>query len=103
RYTNHHHDYHLSLHDALPISRQRGEAVEPEDALEERRRAIADRAGALVAAGLGDQAALDEARDGRVGGDAADPCDLGSRDRAEVDRKSTRLNSSHVANSYAGF
>ena len=57
---------------------------EPEDALEEGRRLVAHGATLAVAAGLGDQAALDEARDGRVGGDAADAGDLGARHRAEV-------------------
>ena len=43
--------------------RQRRERLEPEDALEQRRRAVANRAAdALLAPGLGDQAALDEAR-----------------------------------------
>src|SRR5205823_768865 len=49
---------------------QRGEALETEDALEERRRPIAD-GSAIVAAGLGDEAALDEPRDDGVSGDAA--------------------------------
>jgi hypothetical protein len=62
----------------------------PEDALEEWCDAVADGAArAALPSGLGDQAALDERRDGRVGCDTADPCDLGTRDRAEVrdDRK----------------
>ena len=41
-------------------------------------------AGPALAPGLGDQAALDERRDGRVGGNAADARDLGPRHRAEV-------------------
>ena len=69
--------------------RQRGEALEPEDALEERRRPVADRAARRrLASGLGDRARAREAGDGRVGGDAADPRDLGPRARAEVARRS---------------
>ena len=49
------------------------------------------RPGAVVAAGLGDQAALGEAGDGRVGRDAADPRDLRPRDRAEVGDDRERL------------
>ena len=41
-------------------ARQRGERLDAEDALEERRRAVADRAELVVAAALGDQAALDQ-------------------------------------------
>ena len=62
---------------------KRGQALEPEHALEERLEPVADRsAGAVVPAGLGDQAALEEARDRRVGGDAADAGDLGPAARA---------------------
>ena len=53
---------------------------------------VADRAAdAFVAAGLGDQAALDEARDDRVGGDAADARDLRAADRPEVRDDRQRL------------
>ena len=73
-------------------ARQLRQALEPEDALEERRRAVADRAAAVVvAAGLGDQAALDEVRDGGVGGDAADARDVGPRARPEVRDDRERL------------
>src|SRR5438034_2345666 len=45
--------------------RQLRQALEPEDALEERRRAVANRAaGRVVAPGLGDQPALGQIRDG---------------------------------------
>src|SRR4051794_20053207 len=67
-----------------------GEALEAEHALEERRRAVADgSAGGVVARRLGDEAALQEVRDGRVGGDAADPRDVRPRAGPEVrdDRK----------------
>ena len=73
-------------------ARQRGGALEPEDALEERRRPVADRpAGAVVPARFRDQAALEQAGDGRVGGDAADPGDLGPAARAEVGDDRERL------------
>ena len=51
-------------------ARQLREALEPEDALEERRRAVADGAGGTVAPGFRDQSALEEIRDRGVGGDA---------------------------------
>src|SRR5689334_22639332 len=58
---------------------QRGQRLEREDALEERRRSIADcTADAVVATGLRDQPALEQPGDGRVRGDTADPRDLGT-------------------------
>ena len=71
--------------------RQRREALEPEDAFEERRRAVADRARRLVAARLRDQAALEQVRDGRVRGDAADARDVRPRARSEVRDDRERL------------
>jgi hypothetical protein len=71
---------------------QLGQAAEPEDPLEERRRAIADgptRAG--LSAGLAEEAALDQARDGRVRGDAPDARDVRPRARAEVGDDRQRL------------
>ena len=69
----------------LRQARQRGEALEPEDALEERRRAVANRpARPVVAPGLGDQAAVEQPGNGRVRGDTADPRDLRPAARAEV-------------------
>src|SRR5436305_9287052 len=57
--------------------RQLREALEAEDPLEERRRAVADRAARrVVAPGLSDQAPLEEVGDGRVGRDAADARDV---------------------------
>ena len=71
---------------------QRSGALEPEDALEERRRPVANRSTrSIVAACLGDQAALEQAGDGRVGGDAADASDLGPAARAEVGNDRERL------------
>ena len=72
-------------------ARQRGERLEAEDALEERRRAIADRAELVLAPALGDQAALGEAGDDAVDVDAADARDLGPRHRAEVGDDRERL------------
>ena len=75
-------------------ARQRGGVLEPEDALEERRRPVADgTAGAVVPAGFGDQAAFEQAGDGRVGGDAADAGDLRPAARAEVGDDRERLES----------
>ena len=72
--------------------RQRGGALEPEDAFEERRRPVADGATrAVVASRLGDQAALEQAGDGRVGGDPADAGDLRPAARAEVGDDRERL------------
>ncbi len=45
--------------------RELGEALQPENALEQRRDAVANRADGLVTARLGDQPALDEAGDDR--------------------------------------
>src|SRR6185295_16043 len=71
-------------------SRQRSEALEPEDALEERGRPVADGTTCL-ASRFGDEAALQEARDGRVRSDAADARDVGSRARAEIRHDRERL------------
>ena len=72
--------------------RQLGQAAEPEDPLEERRRAIADGAArGRLAAGLCEKAPLDQAGDGGVGGHAADTRDLGPRARAEVRDDRQRL------------
>src|SRR5580765_6448184 len=70
---------------------QLGEALEPEDALEERCGAIANRAAAGLPARLCDEAALDEVRNGRVGRDAADPRDVGTGARAKVRNDRERL------------
>src|SRR5207249_5713312 len=94
--------YTLSLHDALPISR--------------RRRLLLGRADLVVAVEGGDLVALGE---GRIVEDAVDEVIERARERhhglADVDelggpgsddvedRKSTRLNSSHVSISYAVF
>ena len=78
-----------------PSSSSRGSSdrlLEPEDALEERRRAVADGAArGGLAAGLCEKAPLDQAGDGGVGGDAADTRDLGPRARAEVRHDRQRL------------
>src|SRR5689334_23992469 len=79
-------NYTFSLHDALPIS-TRGEAVPlaPEGA-----RGAAER-------GAGGRGRLRR-------GDAPRTAAVDSATRAlELDRKSTRLNSSHSSNSYAVF
>src|SRR5690349_22215285 len=80
--------YTLSLHDALPICGARGFALgRPRRARQVQRRSGADRppsAGGAVARGR---------NAGRSARDA----------RAQGDRKSTRLNSSHVEISYAVF
>src|SRR5436190_399192 len=74
--------------------RQLRQGFEPEDALEHRRRAVLDRpAGAVVAPSLGDQPALDQARNRRVGRDATDPRDLRPRHRPEVRDDRQRLQS----------
>src|SRR5207245_6767049 len=57
-------------------ARQLREALEPEHALEQRRRAVADRARDVVAARLRDQSALDQVRHRGVGGHAADTRDV---------------------------
>src|SRR5437868_13843753 len=64
--------------------RQRRERFEPEDALEERRRPVADRAELVLTAALGYEPALGESRHDAVDVDAADARDLGARDRPEV-------------------
>src|SRR5580765_1339847 len=65
--------------------RQLRKRLQPEHALEHRRRAVLDRpADAVVASRLRDQAPLDQSRDGRIGGDAADPRDLRPGHRPEV-------------------
>src|SRR3954447_22347028 len=71
--------------------RQRGERLEAEDALEERCRAVADRAVLVHAPALADQPSFDEAGDDAVDVDAADSCDLRPRDRAEVRDDRERL------------
>src|SRR5262245_64399103 len=75
--------YSLSLHDALPISAR----VEPDlGVLEARRRR-----------------ALDRVRDVEAAQPAGAARRLAARTEAAVDRKSTRLNSSHLGISYAVF
>ena len=69
-------------------ARQRGERLEPEDALEERRRAVADRAELVVAAAFGDEPALDETGDDAVDVDAADARDLRDATPARGTRRS---------------
>src|SRR5581483_11029693 len=64
-------------------ARKGGQRLEAENALEERRGAVPDRAGFLAAV-LGDQAALDEPGDDAVDVHAADARDFGPRDGAEV-------------------
>src|SRR5690606_42098831 len=93
----------LSLHDALPISRQdRGDGeVVLGDALGHffrQRTGVADAGGAAVADHEEAQLlqVVEHAGLLQVVGDHA-------RTRAERDRKSTRLNSSHVKISYAVF
>src|SRR5256885_3074108 len=76
--------YTLSLHDALPICRASAVALRSGAPLHVRAESI--RAGQAPAAGAGD--------DGR---ELADEC------RHALDRKSTRLNSSHLVISYAVF
>src|SRR5690625_5975598 len=82
--------YTLSLHDALPISGAgAGAPVDPADVV-------------AACVGAGDRADLADAVAGGghfpVGGDAGGGGGLRSQ---LPDRKSTRLNSSHVARSYA--
>jgi len=72
-------------------ARQLSEALEAEDPLEERRDAVADGADGVVTTGLSDQPAFDEARDDRVGRNAAQACDLWPRARAEVRDHGQRL------------
>src|SRR5690606_41471446 len=74
--------YTISLHDALPISAVAGAPV---------RSAATDGRGSPVPAARSEPVPAQQPRDGR------------RSDRAAGDRKSTRLNSSHVKNSYAVF
>src|SRR5690242_10609441 len=75
----------LGLAPEVVEARQLGERVEAEDALEERRHAVANgSAGPALPTGLGDQAALDERYDGRVGRDAAHARDLRPGHRPHV-------------------
>src|SRR3712207_9552909 len=81
--------YTLSLHDALPIYPQRGRRGDPADAGRRARPAPGrPDLGRLRAVGV-------------VG--VAGPERLRRHDRDHVDRKSTRLNSSHANISYAVF
>src|SRR2546426_5779952 len=82
--------YTLSLHDALPISGDRRQQGVPR-----RRRGKPDRAGAGVAASA--RRALG------LGAGAGEPRPAGGDARRCGDRKSTRLNSSHLVISYAVF
>src|SRR5207249_12019359 len=90
----------LSLHDALPISRRRrgdGRGERPSD------RALPDEPGAAAGRARGP---LDAPHDGARGGAAPGVARAarGARLLADgQDRKSTRLNSSHVSISYAVF
>src|SRR5947208_3843858 len=72
-------------------ARELGEALEAEDALEQRRRAVADRAPAGLAARFRHEPTLDEVRDRGIGRDAADPRDVGTRARPEVRDDRERL------------
>src|SRR5579862_3205785 len=72
-------------------ARQSGKRLEPEDALEERRRPVADRAEVVVAASLGDETALDEPGDDSVDVHATNPRDLGPRARAEIGDRRQRF------------
>src|SRR5690242_21330722 len=76
--------YTLSLHDALPISR-------------------ACRAGGGAGGGRAADAAAPAAVGRGAGGAARAPPHRGARRCARGDRKSTRLNSSHMSISYAVF
>src|SRR3954453_13240311 len=65
-------------------TRQLRKALEPEDPLEHRRRAVLDRAaGAVVAPCLGDQSALDQTSNGGIRSDTANPRNLRPRARPE--------------------
>src|SRR5207253_9927267 len=92
----------LSLHDALPIFHRKHALVDPDDLVEERN------AVGQARAGRADRAAREVAVEDALG--LAEPHHdrlLGFRNNREAgrqqeqDRKSTRLNSSHVAISYA--
>src|SRR3954454_1452929 len=66
-------------------ARQLRKALEPEDPLEHRRRAVLDCAArAVVAPCLGDQPALDQAGHSRIGGDTTNARDFRPRARPEV-------------------
>ena len=72
--------------------RQRGEALEPEDALEELGRPVADGAAdARLAPRFRQQASLDQPGHDRLGGDAAHAREIGTGDRAEVRGHGQRL------------
>ena len=72
--------------------RQLREAFQAEHALEHGRAAVLHRAAdAVVAARLGDQPALDQARHGRIGRNAADARDLRPRARPQVRHDRERL------------
>src|SRR5262245_23044838 len=71
-------------------TRQRGETLEAEDALEERRRPVPNRTTRTAfTTGLGDQPSLDQTGNGGVGSDAADPGDVraGARPQVRDDRQ----------------
>src|SRR5690606_40306012 len=88
--------YTLSLHDALPISENRGGAGDRQRWRERHPQvAEADRRGG----GKHQPSERRAARLGEVGGAEHDPAAPGGHQ----DRKSTRLNSSHVKISYAVF
>src|SRR5262249_57909037 len=71
--------------------RQRRERLEPEDALEERRRPVAHRPELALTSCLRHEPALHQARDDAVDVDAADTGDLRPRARAEVRDDGERL------------
>src|SRR5439155_23956763 len=91
--------YTLSLHDALPISDRSHLSIFGRRHLHLRQRRVLS-----LSPALGRRAAGAEAVAVPVGLPPADPGGLpGRRHGREPDRKSTRLNSSHVAISYAVF
>ena len=72
--------------------RQLRECLEAEDALEQLRGAIANgTAETRLTTRLDDEPALDEPRNDRVGCNAADPGDVGTRARAEIGDDGERL------------
>src|SRR5687767_6066936 len=71
-------------------ARQRGQALEPEDALEERRRLVANCAAGL-ASRLADQPPFEERRDRRVCRHTAYPRDLRTRAGPEIRHDRERL------------
>src|SRR5207245_8973752 len=89
----------LSLHDALPIFALRVGYVVGLELLV--RVVVAGRPANLVAAALGDEVHLDAGALLRRIAAALGNVDL--LERVEIDRKSTRLNSSHGSISYAVF